>query len=300
MKNQVKADVTIGVHPNNHSLFVLRRKGFLESLLAEHNENVEWVDYLEGAKTPERIASGQIDVGGTGSTPPLMAQANDIDIVYLGTSNGRPASGALVVRTDSTIKSLQELKGKRITFTQGSWHTSFLATALDKAGLKYEDVIHVEAEHGGQALLEEQAEAWIANDPQLSELENKGLVRVLVPLDEFISHRSVWFTSRQFATKKPQTFKKVIQALQKTDEWIQANPREAAQLFAKDLPDWPSVDTWESALRRRPWGVQPITKEFIEEQQRTADLLARQNLLPKAIIVDDAVLESYQQVIGGN
>ncbi|MGV2805937.1 aliphatic sulfonates ABC transporter substrate-binding protein, partial [Clostridium perfringens] len=94
---QSKADVTIGVHPNNHSLFVLRRLGFLEEILKDHNASVAGVDYTDGAKTPLRIASGEIDFGGTGSTPPLTAQASDIDIVYVAVSLPRTASGALVV-----------------------------------------------------------------------------------------------------------------------------------------------------------------------------------------------------------
>ncbi|MED1471812.1 aliphatic sulfonate ABC transporter substrate-binding protein [Bacillus salipaludis] len=297
--NIIKADVTIGVHPNNHSLFVLRRTGILENILKEHHATVAWVDYLEGAKTPQRIAAGEIDFGGTGSTPPLTAQATDIDIVYVAVSNPRPASGALVVRKESPVQSAAELKGSRIALTEGSWHTSFLATALDKEGLLYNDVVRVNlANEGGNSLLAEEVDAWIGNDPQLTELQNKGLVRTLVSLDSHISHRSVWFASRSFATSKPQILGAVAEALQKADIWIQENTREAAELFARDLPNWPSVDSWEAALRRRPWGLQPITKEFIAEQQRTADLLTRQNILPKNIVVSDAVLPDVVEIGG--
>lgn len=298
-KKIIKADVTIGVHPNNHSLFVLRRTGILENILKEHNATVAWVDYIEGAKTPQRLATGEIDFGGTGATPPLTAQATDIDIVYVAVSNPRPASGALVVRKESPIQSVAELKGLRIALTEGSWHTSFLANALDKEGLLYKEVVRVDlANEGANALLAGEVDAWIGNDPQLTELENKGLVRTLVSLDTYISHRSVWFANRSFATSKPQILESVVEALQQADLWIQENTREAAELFARDLPNWPSVDSWEAALRRRPWGLQPITEEFIAEQQRAADLLARQNILPKKIVVSDAVLPNAAEIGG--
>ena len=283
--------VKIGVHPNNHSLFVLRRTGILESILKEHDATVAWVDYVDGARTPQRLASGEIDFGGTGSTPPLTGQASGIDLVYVAVSEPRPASGALVVRADSTVNSVTDLKGKRVALGEGSWQTSFLISALDQHGLTYDDVERVDLGQGGdKALIAGEIEAWVGNDPHLAALQRDGAVRVLVPVDRFISHRSVWFASRDFATGKPEILDAVVSALQRADAWIQENPREAAEYFARDLPDWPSAEIWENALKRRPWGLRPVGQVFISEQQRVADLLARQGVLPRPIQVADAVL----------
>ena len=285
------ADVKIGVHPNNHSLFLLRRTGVLESILEKQGATVAWVDYEDGARTPQRLASGEIDFGGTGSTPPLTGQASGIDLVYVAVSDPRPESGALVVRHDSPVASISDLKGRRVALGEGSWQTSFLAAALHQYGLAYNDVDRINLGRGGdQALLAGEVEAWIGNDPQLTALQREGAVRVLLPVGPYISHRSVWFASRDFATKRPEILDAIVTALQRTDSWVKERPREAAEIFARDLPEWPSVEAWEAALRRRPWGLRPVSEDFVSEQQRVADLLASQGLLPRAIKVAEAVL----------
>ncbi|MGG3799952.1 aliphatic sulfonate ABC transporter substrate-binding protein [Metabacillus fastidiosus] len=296
MTNNIQNEVKIGVHPNNHSLFVLRRTGILENILEKLDATVKWIDYENGASTAQRIAVEEIDFGGTGATPPLIGQASGIDLVYVAVSEPRPESGALVVLTDSSVTSVADLKGRRVALTEGSWHTSFLATALDEVGLLYEDVERVDG--GDEALVAGEADAWIGNDPQLAELQKKGVVRTILPVNPYISHRSVWFASRSFATNNPEILDAVVDALQHSDAWVQENPREAAELIARDLPNWPSADVWEDVLKRRPWGLKPVTQDFISEQQRVADLLAHQSLLPQPIKVADAVL-SPTAALGG-
>ena len=135
------------------------------------------------------------------------------------------------------MQSVADLKGLPIALSEGSWHTSFLATALDKAGLLYDGVARADiGNEGAKALLAGEVEAWVGNDPQLTELHNKGLVRTLVPLESHISHRSVWFASRDFATSQPQLLKAVVEALQQADQWIQDNTREAAELLPGTCP----------------------------------------------------------------
>ena len=51
------------------------------------------------------------------------------------------------------------------------------------------------------------------------------------------------------------------------------------------------IDAWEAALRGRPFGINPVDDTFLDEQQRAADLLFANGLLPQAVIVRDAVLE---------
>jgi sulfonate transport system substrate-binding protein len=113
-----------------------------------------------------------------------------------------------------------------------------------------------------------------------------------------ISNRSVWWARRDFATRAPELLDDVVIALQRSDAWIAEHPREAAELFARDVPGSPDVDAWETALRRRPWGPRPVSDEFVAEQQRAADLFARQGIIPRAITVVDAVLAPTPALAG--
>src|SRR5690349_13354326 len=111
------AEIRVGVHPSNPSLFALRRKGILEQRLAPLEATVEWVDYPSGLTTLELIADGAIDVSGTGATPPITSQADGVDVVYIAASDPRPAHGKLVVRKDDqAVQSVADLKGRRVAF----------------------------------------------------------------------------------------------------------------------------------------------------------------------------------------
>ena len=58
-----------------------------------------------------------------------------------------------------------------------------------------------------------------------------------------------------------------------------------------------SLDAWEAAIRNRPFGIGPVTDEFLNEQQRAADLLHANGLLPRPVQVRDAVLPSVEAVV---
>jgi sulfonate transport system substrate-binding protein len=292
--------VAIGVHPNNSTLFVLRRSGLLEGLLAEHDAAVEWVDHPRGGQTVDLLAEGIIDVGGTGATPPLIAQSRGLDVVYLAVSPPRPTYGDLLVLADSPVASVADLRGKRVGLTEGSWQTSLLALALDDAGLRYGDVQRVSGTRttGKAAFLAGDIDAWISGEPQHSEVLATTPVRRLVDVRRTYSNRSLWFARRWVATQHPEIAAALAAALLRTDAWIAEHPRRAAELFVHDLDDTESVETWVVALSQRAWGPRAVDDAFVDEQQRVADLLVADGFLPNPIRVADAVVAPAAALAG--
>lgn len=286
-----RADVVVGVHPNNHSLFVLRRSGRLERALGRVGATVEWVEYDDGRCTIDLFADEEIDFGGTGSMPPIQAQSEGLDIVYLAVSDPRPAQAALLVRDHSGIRSLTDLRGRTVALMEGSYHTELLAFALETAGLTYRDVVVLDglADENRDDFVSGAAEAWVAGDPFWAEAQEAGGVRTLAQAGQHIVNRSTWWARREFADTRPGLANVVVEQLRASDAWIARNAREAAEIFAADVPGSPGVDSWETSLRRRPWGPRPVTTEVIGEQQRAADLYARLGVIPAPVRVADAV-----------
>ncbi|MDO3651037.1 ABC transporter substrate-binding protein [Nocardia mangyaensis] len=303
--------IRVGYFPHNNSLFVLRHRGILERLLPE----VEWVD-LRGLPQAERVdpktglpgehsdwlfAKGGYDIIGTGFTPPLTALANQRDIVYLGISSPRVENGRLVATAASGITSAADLKGKRVGIAHGSWQTTLLLFALDQVGLTWADVEPVDVDvRGGGALLTGDLDAWVGTYPGLRETEAATELTTLVDTASVFSHPSLWFTRRDLAEHNRPVIEAVFAALQESDAWIIANPRAAAQYFVDDalsrgVPA--DLDAWEAALRGRPFGVHPVSAEFLDEQQRAADLLAANGLLPRTVDVRSAVLPWIGEVV---
>ncbi|MEV8631982.1 aliphatic sulfonate ABC transporter substrate-binding protein [Streptosporangium sp. NPDC051023] len=289
--------VRVGYFPHNNSLWVLRHRGILERAIPD----VEWVDLrsLPAGEAPaptdglpsvhgDHLFDGGYDFIGTGSTPPVTAQGKGHDVVYVAVSGSRHENGRLVVKEDSPIVSLEDLKGRRVALGHGSWQTTLLLFALDKAGLTWKDIVPVDAGvDAGELFLNGEVDAWVGSYPSLSRVEAQAPVRELVATDGLFSHRSLWFTRRDFADKHPEQLAAIVAALQESDAWIQENYREAAALFAAD--DGGDLDHWENALRKRPFGLHPVTDEFVAEQQRAADLFHASGLIDREITVADAV-----------
>ncbi|MFD1931915.1 ABC transporter substrate-binding protein [Nonomuraea mangrovi] len=288
--------VRVGYFPSNNSLWVLRHRGILEKSLPE----VEWVDLrdLPAGERPspteglpslhgDHLFDGGYDFIGTGSTPPVTAQGKGHDIVYVGVSGSRHENGRLVTRADSDVRTVADLKGRKVALGHGSWQTTLLLFALDDAGLAWSDIVPVDAGvDAARLLLDGEVDAWVGSYPSLSKVEDR--TRTLVETDGLFSHRSLWFTRRDFATERPDAVRAIVAALKESDAWIAEHPREAAELFAADGGG--SVDDWENALRRRPFGVEEVTPEFVAEQQRAADLFHAAGLIDRKITVADAVI----------
>lgn len=296
--------VRVGYFPNNNSLWVLRHRGILERAIPD----VEWVDLrglpshrpspTEGLPSAhgDHLFDGGYDFIGTGSTPPVTAQGKGHDIVYVAISGSRHRNGRLVVHEDSPITSPADLAGKRVALGHGSWQTTLLLFALDRAGLTWKDIEPVDAyQDADQLFLDREVDAWVGSYPSLTRVERETKVRTLVPTDGLFSHRSLWFTRRDFAERHREELAAIVAALQESDAWIQQNYRAAAELFAAD--DGGDVDAWEHALRTRPFGLHPVSDDFVAEQQRAADLFYANGLIDRRITVSDAVLPEINQLV---
>ncbi|MFI8435404.1 ABC transporter substrate-binding protein [Streptomyces sp. NPDC079020] len=284
--------VTIGVHSSNPSLFHLyhlSRLGFAQEELAPLGESVVFHPYSNGVRTGELLTRGVIDFGGTGSTPPVTAQAAGHDLVYTAVSAPRPEHGALLVPEDSPLRTVADLKGAVVHLAVGSWQTHLIAKALDDAGLSYaDDITAVRSSPDSEQLLRTgDITAWVAQGAELAAARRTGGLRTLVRTGDVITDRSVFFTRRGFAESRPEVVEALGRALQRADDWAAAHPRRAAEIAAADLGG--EADDWESALRALPWRIEAVTEEFLAEQQEAADIFHRTGFIERPVTVATAV-----------
>ncbi|MEU9062886.1 ABC transporter substrate-binding protein [Streptomyces sp. NPDC048430] len=280
--------VTIGVHSSNPSLYHLyhlSRLGFAQEELAALDETVAFFPYTDGVRTGELLSRGVIDFGGTGSTPPVTAQAAGHDLVYTAVSAPRPEHGAILVPVDSPVRTVAGLAGTTVHLAIGSWQTHLIAKALDDAGLSYADDITAVRSNGDSERLLRAGEigAWIAQGPELAAARKAGGLRILIATGDVISDRSVFFTRRDFAESRPEIVDGLTRALRRADDWAAANPRAAAEIAAADLGG--SADDWETALRALPWRIEVVSDEFIAEQQEAADIFHRTGFIDRPVEV---------------
>ncbi|MFB7909318.1 ABC transporter substrate-binding protein [Kitasatospora sp. NPDC001309] len=288
--------VTLGVHASNPTLYYLARLPYLDEELAPLGESGAFHHYTDGTRTGELLADGTIDFGGTGSTPPITAQAAGHDLVYAVVSAPRPDHGALLVLDGGPVRTVADLKGGTVVLGVGSWQTHLLAKALDAHGLSYgEDVTParpVAGEDQARRLREGEIAGWIAQGAELAAARRSGEFRALVRTGDVITDRSVFFTRRDFATDRPEVVAAITTALRRADAWAAAHPAEAAAIAARELGG--TVADWRAALVALPWQLEPATDAFVAEQQEAADIFHRVGFIDRALTVADAQLSALE------
>jgi sulfonate transport system substrate-binding protein len=274
----------IGVHPSNPTLDTFARSAELQKPLVDAGVDYEIVRYPDGVETVDLFRIGAIDVSGTGFTPPITLLSEGVDIVFLATSAPRAGEygGGLVVRADSGIRSVADLRGKSVSLALGSWQTSSLAFSLEQGGLTWDDITPVRLSVPAAlfAFKSSALDAWVIDEPTLSKVRDQLDVRVLVSTADVLSHPSVFFGTRAATEEQPDAVRVLLEALDATDAWIEANPEEAAALLVEGTLR--STADALASLTTRPWGLRLPTAEFLQEEERAGALLHHFGVLPSA------------------
>jgi sulfonate transport system substrate-binding protein len=288
---QAKGELRIG-YQKSASLFVLQKaQGTLEKKLAPLGFGVKWVEFPAGPQLLEGLNIGAVDVGYVGEAPPIFAQAAGAKFAYIGFDPAAPRAEAILVLKDSPIKSVADLKGKKVVLNKGSNVHYLLVKQLEKHGLSLSDIqpVYLAPADGRAAFESRNVDAWVIWDPFQAAAEKAIGARVLADgTPDVVSNYQFYLAERGFVSKHPQVIDALFEDSVAQGIWLKKNLHQAAELIAplQGLP----VDVVETALRRYEFNVKPITPEVVAGQQKIADTFHQLKLIPKTIRISDAVL----------
>ncbi|MGQ7277347.1 sulfonate ABC transporter substrate-binding protein [Brevibacillus thermoruber] len=268
---------------------VLKAQGWLEKRLADAGVKVEWTEFPGGPQLLEALNVGSIDIGHTGEAPPIFAQAAGAPLVYLAHEPPSPQGEGILVPNGSPVKTVADLKGKKVALNKGSNVHYLLVKQLEAAGLQYKDVktAFLPPADARAAFEQGSVDAWVVWDPFLAAAQTATNATLLADGRGVVSNHEFYLASRTFAENHPHIIDALLDELNKVDEWAKNNQDELAELLSAQLGiDVPSL---KLAAGRREYGVRPITDEVIAEQQRIADTFAKLGLIPQPIHVKDTV-----------
>ena len=264
-------------------LSILKGRGTLEKRLAPLGVKVTWTEFNAGPVQLEALNVGSIDFGDVGEAPPIFAQAAGAPLVYAGATVPRPALEAVILPKDSSIRSVADLKGKRVAYNKGSNVQYFLVKLLEKNGLKYGDVQSVFlAPADARAAFEKGAvDAWIIWDPFLASAQKTLGARILADAQGVVNNRAYYFSSRDFASRHPEVLRIAVEEINAIDRWASKNKDAAATELSAVL----GLDTSITRLYldRAQFGTAPVTREILAEQQAIADAFFDLKLIPKKL-----------------
>lgn len=270
-------------------LAILKAQGAIEQKLKPLGYSVSWFEFPAGPQLLEALNSGSVDFGYTGAPPPVFAQAAGVNFVYVGAEPGAESNEAIFVKADSPVRSLADLKGKRIALQKGSSSNFLLLQVLKKAGLKLDDIkpVYLPPADARAAFESGDVDAWIVWDPYYASAQQALKVRTLADYAGLPKPYNFYEATRGFAQNNPQAVRALIEQLRAGGLWVGAHPAETAALLAPKVGlDTATVEKW---VRRVPYAATPIDDKIIATQQTVADAFYQAKLIPKQVVVKDNV-----------
>jgi sulfonate transport system substrate-binding protein len=269
-------------------LVLLKSKGTLDEKLKAVGYKVVWTEFPSGPPLLEALNVGAIDFGNTGEAPPVFAQAAGAPIQYVAYEPPAPKGEAILVPKDSPLKSVADLKGKKVALNKGSNVHYLLVKALEKAGVKYSEIEPAFlAPADARAAFERGAvDAWVIWDPFQAAAEAATGARTLADGTGIVSNYQFYFSSKKFLETDSRAIDVVLAQLSEVDDWAKDDIHAVAEQLAPAIGL--SVPVVEVALKRQSYGIKPLTDRVIADQQQVADSFFALGLLPKQIKISDA------------
>lgn len=232
-KNTLKKVVLDYAYYSPTSL-ALKEFGWAEEAFEKEGIEVEWVLSQGSNKALEFLNSKSVDFGSTAGAAALIAKSNGspIESVYI---YSKPEWTALVTTEGSPIKTVEDLKGKKVAATLGTDPYIFLLRSLQEVGLSSKDLEIVNLQHadGANALLTGQVDAWAGLDPHMAKVEVDSGANLFLRDHDKNTYGTLNVRS-EFAKQNPEVVEKVIEVYEKARKWVVENPDEAAEILAKE------------------------------------------------------------------
>jgi sulfonate transport system substrate-binding protein len=266
----------------------VKQRHTVEDALKPRGIEVKWVEFAFGPPLLEALNTGNIDFGYAGDAPPIFAQVARANLLYVAALPSAGNNEAIVVPADSPIKTLADLRGKKVGFAKGSSAHNATVAALEKAGLSYQDItpVYLAPADGATAFAGGSIDAWTIWDPYLA-LTEKGKVRVLVSAGEVHEVTAFFLANKDFTGQHPDIVALLNQTFAQESKWADLHRPE----ILKSLHEATSVDieALTRAVDRSQFLVTPVTDQIVATQQATADRFLKLGLIPRPINVKEIV-----------
>ncbi len=293
--NQAKV-IRIGQNGTSDILYFLEEKyHFVEDEFKNDGIKIEWNHFEYGAPLVEAFAAGELDVStALGDTPFLTAAGNGVDIVAVSESLYYPDAFKIILGPgkDAEIKSIEDLRGKKLQVQVGAATQNFAYKELKSVGLNPEtdvEIVNIASFNDSlSALLNGDIDAGISLEPYGGNFVAQGctVLDIGTPLKEYVPVHAV---NREFAQKNPELTARYIKAVTKAYQHAIDNIDETKEIMAGaldlDKSSLGYIDTWEVET--------DISEDALEQWQATADFLQEQGILEKEIDVKNYYTTEY-------
>jgi sulfonate transport system substrate-binding protein len=281
----------IGFQKSSTLMILLKSRGTLEKALAPQQVSVQWHEFTSGLPLLEALNIGALDLSAdVADAVPPFALAAGARLTYYAIETPSPQAQAIVVRKDSPITGIAQLKGQKVAFAKGAGAHFLLLEALGRHGLTLKDIepAYLTPADARAAFESGNVAAWVTWDPFLAAVQRQAGARVLQDGVGLSSYRRFYLAATPYAQRRADVLAVVYGELQRAGAWVKANPGPAAEWHAPVIGlDAPTV---EAANARRSYRIQAVDSEALAEQQRIADAFQKAGVLPRKVNVAESAV----------
>ena len=238
---QAQETVNYGVQPATMPIYIAKAIGLLEPIEKKHNIRIVFRSFASGAPENQAMAAGELQMASAGMGPAVIAAARLPATLVAITILEQTA---IIVPSDSTVKSVADLKGKKVAFPgEGTQQYPLLLKALADAGLKVTDIQLFKTD-GSQVptlLLNKSVDAGITWDPHVSNALAAGHSKVLVKAEKILPIMQGHYVGNgeyvhnDFLKRRPEVVQDLITANVRAIDFILKDPKAAAKLWSKEI-----------------------------------------------------------------
>jgi sulfonate transport system substrate-binding protein len=270
---------------------LLRAAGALDDLPYK----VVFSTFTSGPPQVEAATAGKIDFAITGNTPPIFGAAANAKVkVVTGYENGGEGDRVLV-RADSPIKTVADLRGKSIAVGKGSSAHGHILAQLEKAGLTPEDVklVFLQPADALTAFTSGQADAWAIWDPYTAQVEQQIPTRSIAQASGVTNGAGFGIASDATLAdpKRNTALGDLLVRYAKATRWAQDHPADWARSYSTAVGLALPVGTVAQGRSLR--ASTALSDQLIGSEQKLADLFAKTNQIASAPTFADYVDHRY-------
>jgi NitT/TauT family transport system substrate-binding protein len=274
-------------------LYTALERGFFK----EAGLNVEGVKFASAQQVAEAMIAGRVhgSANGTASAALGLAEITSpglFKIICSNPSNHKLVLDQFVVPKDSPIKSIAELKGKRVASGPGIQNVTLAKIILEKNGITDPKVIELPIGQHVPALAADQLDAVYTLEPTGTAGRLKGLTRVLENgvISKYVlgAADAPWFggsasVTTSFLKDRPEDAKKYIAAYARTVDFVRKNPAEVR----KHIDGFTAIDA--SLVQEVPLSGFTLYNEFSASDigyfQKFFDVFTERKIFSRAVPV---------------
>ena len=240
------------VNPDHAPLVVALEKGYF----ADAGLEVELIAPADPNDPPKLVAAGKAEIA-VSYQPQLHMQADQgLPLVRIATLVATPLNSLVVLR-DGPIKTIADLKGKKVGYSIGGFEDAILGKMLEKAGLTLSDVELINVNFSlSPSIISGQVDAVIGafRNFELNQMDIVGQPgKAFYPEEEGVPAYDELILLAHKGTLGQARLRKFVNAVEKGTQFLVNHPKESWGLFIKaykDLDDELNKRAWAASLPR--------------------------------------------------